>query len=95
MPISYQTAVRGHAMNDIVGPFTILDERNNVHKPVIIQITDLKEAGDYTLAEWRQRIRAQLTDYRSRRRFVDNLRADAYIWTLEKPKTKAADNKSP
>ena len=95
MPVSYQNAVRGHVVNDVVGPFTIFDERNNVHKPVIIQITDLKEAGDYTLAEWRQRIRAQLTDYRSRRRFVDNLRAEAYIWTLEKPKTKAADNKSP
>lgn len=95
MPISYQAAVRGHAINDIVGPFTILDERNNVHKPVIIQISDLKEAGDYTLPEWRQRIRAQLTDYRSRRRFVDNLRSEAYIWTYEKPKIKAADSKAP
>ena len=93
MPLSYQTAVRGHAVNDIVGPFTIFDERNNVHKPVIIQITDLKEAGDYTIGEWRQRIRAQLTDYRSRRRLVDNLRAEAYVWTLEKPKARAADIK--
>lgn len=93
MPISYQNAVKGHAVNDVVGPFTVFDERNNVHKPVVIQITDMKPAGDYTIGEWRQRIRAQLTDYRSRRRFVDNLRAEAYIWTLEKPKARAADLK--
>ncbi len=94
MPLSYQAAIKGHVVNDIVGPFTIFDERNNVHKPVIVQITDLKEAGDYTLGEWRQRIRAQLTDYRSRRRFIDNLRSQAYVWTLD-PKAHAADSKIP
>ncbi|MEP6832864.1 MAG: peptidylprolyl isomerase [Gemmatimonas sp.] len=95
MPISYQNAIKGHAVKDIVGPFTIFDERNNIHKPVLVQITDLKEAGDYTIDEWRQRIRTQLTEYRSRRRFIDNLRAEAYVWTLEKPKVKTADSKSP
>jgi peptidyl-prolyl cis-trans isomerase SurA len=88
LPLSYQNAVKGHVVNDIVGPFTIQDERSGLQKPVIIQITDLKEAGDYTVSEWRQRIRQQMTEYRSRRRFVDGLRNDAYIWLLEEPKVK-------
>ncbi|MGV3708444.1 MAG: peptidylprolyl isomerase [Gemmatimonas sp.] len=90
IPLSYQNAIKGHAVSDIVGPFTIRDERSGLQKPVILQITDLKAAGDYTVAEWRQRIRQQMTEYRSRRRFVDSLRDEAYIWMLEDPRIKGA-----
>lgn len=93
LPISYQSAVREHKVGDIVGPFTILDERNNVHKPVLIQITELKPAGDYSFDEWRQRIRSSLTESRSMRRFLDGLHKDAYVWVLDSMHTKVADGK--
>lgn len=93
LPISYQAAVRDHKVGDVVGPFTILDERNNVHKPVVIQITELKPAGEYSFDEWRQRIRSSLTESRSMRRFLDALHKDAYVWVLDSMHTKAADGK--
>ncbi|MBC8089006.1 MAG: peptidylprolyl isomerase, partial [Phycisphaerae bacterium] len=39
LPVSYQTAIKDRKTGDIVGPFTIHDERNNIDKPVVMQIT--------------------------------------------------------
>lgn len=95
MPVSYQTAIKDHKVGDIVGPFTIRDERNSVDKPVVLQITDLKEAGDYTIAELRQRLRANLTEIKSMRRFLDSLKREAYVWTLEPTQAAPGDKKNP
>ncbi len=95
LPVSYQTAIKDHKTGDIVGPFTIHDERNNIDKPVVMQITELKEAGELTLSEVRQRIRGDLTEFRSMRRFMDSLRSEAYVWTLEPVRTAPADKKNP
>ncbi|MBC8089494.1 MAG: hypothetical protein H7Z40_19690, partial [Phycisphaerae bacterium] len=60
-----------------------------------MQITELKEAGELTLAETRQRIRSTLTEFRSTRRFLDSLKDDAYVWTLEPTRAAPADKKNP
>lgn len=95
LPTSYQTALGDHKTGDIIGPFTIHDERNNLNKPVVMQVTDRKEAGDYTINEVRQRLRSNLVDFRSTRRFLDSLRNEAYVWTLEPTRAAAADKKNP
>lgn len=94
LPESYQKAIEGHKAGDIIGPFTIRDERNNFNKPVIVQMTEKKDAGDYTISELRQRLRANLTEFRSTRRFLDGLRADSYVWTLDPEKALVSDKKN-
>lgn len=83
LPVAYQNAIKDKKTGDIVGPFTVHDASINLDKPVILQLTDRKESGEYTIAEVRVRLRANLTDERSRRRFLDLLRKEAYVWRLD------------
>lgn len=93
LPESYQKALGDHKQGDIIGPFTIRDERNAINKPVVMQVVDRKEAGEYTIAELRQQLRGRLVEFRSMRRFLDSLRGEAYVWTLEPTRAAAPDTK--
>lgn len=86
LPVNYQAAIKGHKTGDIVGPFSIHDPSINLDKPIIIQITDMKTEGDYTIGELRVRLRAGLTEDRSMRRFLESLRKDSYVWKLDETK---------
>jgi peptidyl-prolyl cis-trans isomerase SurA len=87
LPPSYQTAFAGHVSRDFVGPFPIPDRVTGAQKFVIAEILDTQEGGDYTVADLKQTIRAQLQEERSFRRLLDGLRKDTYVSIRIEPPT--------
>ncbi|MBL0940984.1 MAG: peptidylprolyl isomerase [Gemmatimonadaceae bacterium] len=79
LPEAYRNALEGAKLNEIVGPFTIPDPGSGVNKFVVAQVTFLDEAGEYTLAEYRDRIRDQLSEERKMRRLIDSLKKQTYV----------------
>jgi peptidyl-prolyl cis-trans isomerase SurA len=79
LPPTYQQAFSGHLSRDYVGPFAIPDRVTGAHKYVIAELLDTQEGGDYTVADLRQTIRAQLQEERSFRRLLDGLRKETYV----------------
>ena len=79
MPEVYRNALEGKKLSDILDPFPIPSGQPGVNKFVIAQVTFLDEAGEYTLAEMRERIRLQLSEERSMRRLIDTLKKQTYI----------------
>ena len=80
LPISYQKAILDHKVGDIIGPFPIADDVSKLSKPVVLQLTKVEVAGEYTIDQLRQRIRTKLTEEKSTQRFIDVLLAQAYVW---------------
>ena len=80
LPESYRTAIGTKAKGEFVGPFAIPD-KNKVVKFVVLQLTDVIEAGDYTVEEVRDRMRQQLSQERSFRRLLDQLKRETYVRT--------------
>jgi len=66
-------------VNEISAPFAIENARRNTKKFVVFQLLSSQEEGDYSMGEVRDRIRAQLVEERSMRRYIDNLRAVTFI----------------
>jgi peptidyl-prolyl cis-trans isomerase SurA len=79
LPDSYKTAIGTRSKGDFVGPFTIEDRNRGVPKFVVLQLTDVIEAGDFTVEEVRDRLRANLSQTRSFRRLIDQLRRETYV----------------
>ena len=79
LPEVYRNAIEAKKLNEIIDPFPIPSGQAGISKFVIAQITFLDEAGDFTLAEMRERIRSQLSEERSMRRLIDNLKKLTYI----------------
>jgi len=48
-------------------------------KYVVLQLTDVIDAGDYTVEEVRERMRQQISQERSFRRLLDQLKAETYV----------------
>ena len=90
LPEVYRNAIEGKALNAILDPFPIPSGTPGVSKFVIAQITFLDEAGEYTLSEMRERIRSQLSEERSMRRLIDNLKKQTYISVRYDPAKVAA-----
>ena len=80
LPESYRTAIGSKIKGEFVGPFPIPD-KNKVVKFVVLQLTDVIEAGDYTVEEVRDRMRQQLSQERSFRRLLDQLKRETYVRT--------------
>jgi peptidyl-prolyl cis-trans isomerase SurA len=80
LPESYRTAIGTKVKGEFVGPFAIPDA-NRVVKFVVLQLTDVIEAGDYTVEEVRDRMRQQLSQERSFRRLLDQLKRETYVRT--------------
>lgn len=77
MPESYRNAFAGKKPGDVVtfripGPL-------NLPKFVVAQIATAEEGGEYTYRELRERVRAQLVEEGSIRRFLDGLRKELYV----------------
>ena len=81
LPESYRNAIGTHPKGDFVGPFPIEDRSRGVPKFVVLQLTDVIEAGDYTVEEVRDRMRNQLSQERSFRRLIDQLKRETYVRT--------------
>src|SRR5205814_52450 len=74
MPASYQQAFKGKKPNDIVVfPIPGIDGHP---KFVVAQLVTVDEGGDYQLSDLRERVRQQLVEEGSIRRFLDGLRKE-------------------
>lgn len=79
LPPSYRDAIGTRVKGDFVGPFSIADRNRGVPKFVVLQLTDVIEAGDYTVEEVRDRMRESLSQERSFRRLIDQLKRETYV----------------
>ena len=80
LPPSYKQAFEGKKVGDIV-VFPIPTNFPGRPKFVVARLETAEEGGTYTLTELRERIRDQLQQEGSMRRFLDQLRSKVYIST--------------
>jgi len=78
LPASYQAALTGAKAQDITNPFQLANPRG-APKFAVIQVVTATEAGEYNQAEIRDQIRTQLSDERSIRQLLDDLRKQTYV----------------
>ena len=79
LPEAYRNALEGKKLHEILDPFPIADVQSGSNKFVVAQVTFLDEAGEYTLAEMRAKIRSQLSEEKSMRRLIDSLKKQNYV----------------
>lgn len=79
LPGAYVEALKSLKINDISAPFAIENARRGTRKFVVFQLLTQQEEGLYSIGEVRDRIRAQLVEERSMRRFIDLLRAQSFV----------------
>jgi peptidyl-prolyl cis-trans isomerase SurA len=77
MPASYQAAFKDRKPNEIV-TFEIPGQLGH-SKHVVAQILSVEEGGEYTLKDLKERVRAQLVDEGSYRKFLDILRTETFV----------------
>ena len=77
MPATYQTAFRGKKANEIV-VFQIPGVAG-LPKFVAAQLLTVDEGGEYKLSDLRERVRQQLVEEGSIRRFLETLRRESYV----------------
>lgn len=78
LPASYQAALTGAKPGTITDPFQLTNPRG-APKFAVLQVVTATEAGEYDPAEVRNQIRAQLSDERSIRALLDELRKQTYV----------------
>lgn len=84
MPPTYQQAFAGKKPNDVV-VFQIPGVANTP-KFVVARLVTVDEGGEYKLSDLRERVRQQLVEEGSIRRFLDGLRKETYVSIrLEEP----------
>ena len=79
LPAEYQAAITGHKANDILDPFLIVDKTRGTPKLFVVQITSIAAEHEPTVADWREKIRDQLAQEKSIRRYLDGLRKESYV----------------
>lgn len=79
LPESYRAAIGDAPSGTFIGPFPIADRGRGMPKYVVLQLTDVVEAGEYTVEEVRDRMRTQLSQERSFRRLLDQLKGETYV----------------
>jgi peptidyl-prolyl cis-trans isomerase SurA len=77
LPQSYRNAFAGRQPNDIV-VFPIAGPAGGT-KYVVAQLITTDPGGEYSLADLRERVRAQLVEEGSIRRYLDALRKETYV----------------
>lgn len=77
MPASYQEAFRGKKAGDVV----VFQIPGIAGRPkfVVSRLVSVDEGGEYKLSDLRERVRQQLVEEGSIRRFLDSLRKEAYV----------------
>ena len=78
LPASYSATVAGTKAGDITDPFQLANPRGQP-KFAVLQIVTETAAGEYVASEIRDQIRAQLSDERSIRKLLDELRKQTYV----------------
>ncbi|HYW51496.1 MAG TPA: peptidylprolyl isomerase, partial [Gemmatimonadaceae bacterium] len=79
LPEPYIAALKDLKVNDISAPFAIENKQRGTRKFVVFQLLSTQEEGLYSVGEVRERIRSQLVEERSMRRFIDGLRAQTFV----------------
>ncbi len=79
LPPAYIEALKGIKVNEISAPFVIENPGRGTKKFVVFQLLTQQDEGMYSVGEVRERIRAQLVDERSMRRFIDGLRSATFV----------------
>jgi peptidyl-prolyl cis-trans isomerase SurA len=79
LPESYRTAFEGKGTGDFVDPFAIEDPARAAKKFVVAQILKADDGGEYTLSDFRNQIRDQLSQERGMRRVIEQMRKEVYI----------------
>jgi len=78
LPASYTAVVTGAKAGDITAPFQLANPRGQP-KYAVLQIVTATDAGEYKESEIRDQIRAQLSDERSIRQLLDDMRKQTYV----------------
>jgi len=78
LPESYQGALAGAKAGDITAPFQLANPRGQP-KYGVVQMVTVTEAGQYVASEIREQIRTQLSEERSIRRLLDELRKTTFV----------------
>lgn len=79
LPGAYIEALKTLKVNEISAPFAIENARRGTRKFVVFQLLTQQEEGAFSISEVRDRIRAQLVEERSMRRFIDTLRSQTFV----------------
>jgi peptidyl-prolyl cis-trans isomerase SurA len=79
LPESYRTAFEGKGSNAFIVPFPIDDPARSAKKYVVSQIIKSDDGGEYTISDFRNQIRDQLSQERGMRRVIDQMRKDLYV----------------
>jgi peptidyl-prolyl cis-trans isomerase SurA len=78
LPPSYSAALVGAKAGDITSPFQLANPRGQP-KYAVLQVVTATDAGEYNQSEIRDQIRAQLSDERSIRQLLDDMRKQTYV----------------
>src|SRR5256885_3089071 len=78
LPASYSAALVGAKAGAITNPFQLANPRGQP-KYAVLQIVTATDAGEYKESEIRDQIRAQLSEERSIRQLLDDLRKQTYV----------------
>ena len=78
LPASYQEALAGAKAGAITDPFQLANPRGQP-KFAVLQVVTATDAGEYNASEIREQIRAQLSEERSIRQLLDELRKHTYV----------------
>jgi peptidyl-prolyl cis-trans isomerase SurA len=78
LPASYSAALAGAKAGDITQPFQLANPRG-APKFAVLQVVTMTDAGEYKVSEIRDQIREQLSDERSIRALLDELRKQTYV----------------
>ena len=79
LPEEYRNAFEGVKKGQLTQPFPIPNPRTGMPKYVVVLITDRQDAGDFTIADVRDKVRDQLTQERQFRRMMDQLRKEQFV----------------
>lgn len=79
LPPEYREAIKDKKAGDFAGPFSIPNPQNGLSKIVVLQLTSSEEGGEMKMSDVRDRIRAQLSQEKTARRILDQLRKELYV----------------
>jgi peptidyl-prolyl cis-trans isomerase SurA len=79
LPPEYREAVKGLKKGQLTQPFPIPNPRTGKPKFVVLQVIERSEGGEYTVADYRDRIRSGLRESKAYRRLIDQLRKEQYV----------------
>jgi peptidyl-prolyl cis-trans isomerase SurA len=79
LPVEYRLALRGKADGQFTDVFTLPNPATGLRKYVAARVMTAKPAGEWTVAEFQERVRRQLREEKSTRRTLDILRREYYV----------------